>query len=847
MQPDGGQKGLSPAAPEASPPTVALLERRLKRERAAREQAETLLEQKSLELYERNRQLAEENAERLRAERTVAETKLRAGMEERFRQVVEAAPSAMIMVNRAGEITLVNEQTEKLFGYDRDSLLGQKVEMLVPSAIRAAHPALREGYFTKPQPRAMGVGRDLYGRASDGREVPIEIGLNPITTAEGSFVLASIIDITERRRLEERLRLIVESAPNALLMLDQSGRITLVNAQAVKLFGHTRENLLGRNADMLLPPRLRRAGTRTEYFSAKTAIAPDPARELFGYTRDGREIPIEIGLSPIETAEGSLMLASVADITERKRLEERFRLAVEAAPNAMIMVNGDGDISMVNAQTEKLFGYQRQDLLGRKVEMLVPARNRNNHPKLRNRYFLKPDTRAMGVGRDLYGLTKAGHEFPVEIGLNPIETGEGRFVLASIVDITERKRLEERLHLTVEAAPHAMLMIDGQGQITLANSQASRLFGYLPGELIGRDAESLVPPRIRHRRPGMRTGYFNTVQPRPIGLGRELFGFTKDGREVPVEIGLNPIETSEGRFLLATLADITERKHAEKVLTDLNGSLETQIKETSKALARLRETQTQLVQSEKLASLGGLVAGVAHEINTPVGIGVTAASYLHDQVTALSNASASGSLTKAQFQRFLDDCKQAADIILGNLQRAAELIQSFKRVAADQSSDERRRVNLKSYVGEVLLSLRPKFRSTQLNVEVNIADSIEIDTVPGALSQIITNLMVNALIHAYDPAQPGTITISAESGAQLLTLRIADDGKGIPPENIARVFDPFFTTKRGQGGTGLGLHIVFNIVHKTLGGTITVASTLGKGTTFTLSIPEQLSNLEPAA
>jgi PAS domain S-box-containing protein len=245
--------------------------------------------------------------------------------ERRFGLVVEAAPNAMVMVNRAGEIVMVNAQAERVFGYPRAELVGQPVEMLVPKRFRRQHPGLRTAFFADPHPRPMGAGRDLYGRRKDGSEFPVEIGLNPIETDEGPMVLSAIVDITERKAAEQALR------------------------------------------------------------DSETAA------------------------------------------------DQRFRLVVEAAPNAMVMINRAGEIVMVNAQAERVFGYKRDELLSQPVEMLVPERFRGHHPGLRATFFADPQARPMGAGRELYGRRKDGSEFLIEIGLNPIETDEGPMVLSAIV------------------------------------------------------------------------------------------------------------------------------------------------------------------------------------------------------------------------------------------------------------------------------------------------------------------------------------------------------------------------------------------------------------------------------
>jgi PAS domain S-box-containing protein len=236
-------------------------------------------------------------------------------------------------------------------------------------------------------------------------------------------------------------RMLVESAPNAMVLVNQAGKITLVNRQTEKLFGCDRKLLLNQEIEILIPDRFSKA--HPEYRSGFLAIPKarnmGAGRDLFAKRGDGTEFPVEIGLTPIDGPHGTMILAVIIDITERKKAEERFRLVVESAPNAMVLINSDGKISLVNSQTEKLFGYTRNELIGLEVESLIPARFKIHHPDFRKMFFMKPQTRSMGAGRDLFALRKNGSEFPVEIGLNPIESTEGNMVLASIIDITERK------------------------------------------------------------------------------------------------------------------------------------------------------------------------------------------------------------------------------------------------------------------------------------------------------------------------------------------------------------------------------------------------------------------------
>lgn len=259
--------------------------------------------------------------------------------------------------------------------------------------------------------------------------------------------------------------------------------------------------------------------------------------------------------------------------------------------------------------------------------------------------------------------------------------------------------------------------------------------------------------------------------------------------------------------------------------------------ELSQALDDLKATQTKLVESEKMASLGGLVAGVAHEINTPVGIGITAASLLADKTTEFFNMYKSGQMKRSQLEKFLETAMQSSSMVLSNLNRAADLIQSFKQVAVDQSTEEEGTFNLKQYLSKVLISLRPKLRTTHHQVEIKGDEAIALNTYPGALSQIITNLVMNSLTHAYSPEDAGHLVFDFKQQGEQIILAYSDDGKGIPQENLSKIFDPFFTTKRGQGGSGLGLHIVYNLVTQKLNGTIEVESQVGIGTKFIIKLP----------
>ena len=251
----------------------------------------------------------------------------------------------------------------------------------------------------------------------------------------------------------------------------------------------------------------------------------------------------------------------------------------------------------------------------------------------------------------------------------------------------------------------------------------------------------------------------------------------------------------------------------------------------------LDDAQRQLVESEKMAALGGLVAGIAHEINTPVGIGVTAASHLETRNKDFDTKFKDGTMKRSDLANYLDTTQQSCELILSNLNRAAEIIGSFKQVAVDQSSEERREFKVGEYLQEVLLSLRPEIKRTKHQVTVSGDDDVVLDTYPGAFAQIITNFVMNSLTHAFEPEAEGHISIEMRRQGPRFVFTYTDDGKGIPEEHQSKIFEPFFTTKRNQGGSGLGMHIVYNLVTQRLNGRIDIESREGEGTRFTIDMP----------
>lgn len=294
---------------------------------------------------------------------------------------------------------------------------------------------------------------------------------------------------------------------------------------------------------------------------------------------------------------------------------------------------------------------------------------------------------------------------------------------------------------------------------------------------------------------------------------------------------------------------IDRQQSAEHKLREMNASLEDMVADRTQALKdankelidtleKLHLFQRQLVQNEKMASLGDMVAGIAHEVNTPIGLGVTASTMMLDRIQVIQQQFESKTLKASTMQRFLEDGQENLSIIYRNLQRAAELVSSFKQVAVDQSSESTRQVKLSQLIHEILISLRPRLKQLHHHIDINCPNELVVETKAGPINQILINLIMNSIIHGFEFMEEGTINIDVElmSGSQLM-IRYRDNGCGMSANIRKRIFDPFVTTKRGQGGSGLGMHLVYNLVTQVLYGSISVISEPDKGAEFTIVFP----------
>lgn len=585
------------------------------------------------------------------------------------------------------------------------------------------------------------------------------------------------------------------------------------------------------------------------------------------------------------------LLASITSLKQRVEELDRARLAlqdseirlrilVQTIPDLVWLKDPEGIYLTCNPQFEHFFGASEADIIGKTDYDFVDKELAD--------FFREKDRKAVeahrpSVNEEWVTYASNGHRALLETVKTPMLDAAGKVigVLGIARDITERRANEDQLRrLTIfqqtilNSAAYSIISTTPDGAISGFNPASERLLGYSADEVIGK-----LPPALWHTTeeieqhalrlsdelgevisPGF--DVFTARPKRNLIEENEWTFIRKDGTRVPVNLSVTAMRDEVGCIIgfLGMAYDLTERKQAENALRELTVELEARVKqrtlalesankELAQTLDHLRQTQSNLIQIEKQAALGRLVAGVAHELNTPIGNAMMAASII-DNCTRNAAEQLERGMRRSELDALVRDIREADDIACRNLERAAHLITSFKQVAVDQESYQRRIFDLKSVIDEIQLMSSPSFKHTPYRIENNLDEKFELDSYPGPLGQIITNLITNALLHGFENREYGTICITARQAEPgWIDICVADDGQGIALELQDKLFSPFFTTKMGRGGTGLGLHIVHNLTTGILGGSITVQSTPGNGCCFTLHLPQKapvLSKPTPA-
>lgn len=782
-----------------------------------------------------------------------------------FESMVQSADDALLIFDDS-QVTFANSAAARMFCTDVQNLIGKKPEELSP-AIQADGRTSAEAAENIANSAFEGIPQRFHWQhcRANGNVFTAQVSLTAIDGAQGRFV-AVLRDVTDDLakaealgRSEALMRSIIAvsntgawkfhqssshlwCSPEYFTMLaydpgdfERDGRSNVQVAWLDLVHSDDREQAGQRFADYV---RSGESGLYESYFRMRHA----DGSWLWIWSRGQRV------LNPDNTASDIIVGAHI-NVTHLRQVQEELRASrdqfqslIDNLAGTVYRCKNDADWTMlyVSANIDSICGYSAEELIDNAVkaygQLIHPADSTqvsaevtaaiaSNCPWELEYRILHRDGSCRWVAETGRAVRN--------------ERGELLYLDGFITDITQRKRAEEALRLTqfaVDRSADAIFLITPDARFLYVNEAACSALGYSREELTSMTINDIDPDVPN----SMANQIFQELKQRG-SLRFETRHRRKDGTRVPVEVYANYIAFGGEEYNNCFVRDISERKEAERKLEELNQTLEARVKERTvdltKVLDDLNRTQQDLVQSEKLAALGALVAGVAHELNTPIGNAVTVTSTLISAHASFREKMASG-LSRSALNLFLDRVGEAGDMLSRNLSRAADLVSSFKQVAVDQHNHQRRSFALADILTEVQIIMAPSLRKAHVDLSVDLRDEVSLDSYPGALTQALMILISNAITHAFEGREAGHVSITATAaGADRVHIVVADDGVGIPPGNLGRVFEPFFTTKLGKGGSGLGLHICYNVLTGSLGGKVSAESTLGQGTRMLIDIP----------
>ncbi|MBF0341772.1 MAG: PAS domain-containing protein [Magnetococcales bacterium] len=520
--------------------------------------------------------------------------------------------------------------------------------------------------------------------------------------------------------------------------------------------------------------------------------------------------------------------------------ETRYHSLFESMRSAVVVyqsIEEGRDFLFVdcNKAAERINHLGREAVLGKRLTAIFPGVRESGLLELLRRVWQtgKPERFPLATYKDHH------LEYWVEHFVYKLPGGE---VVAVQDDLTNGKIAERLLNdkvaqfqAVLDHAPAVIYLKDPQGRYQFVNRRFEELLKRSRETILGKSSQEIFPEPFARRQEEIEAQILTGNVP----VESEEILSLADGVHTCLAVTF-PLFDADGRThaVCGIAKDISQRKRNEEEIFQLNATLEERVRERTAqlnhSLETLRRTQKQLVESEKMASLGNLVAGVAHEINTPLGVGITAASYLQDTLQEyLRELRAEEPVLDPR----LTTLQTTVELLTKNLHRAAHLIQSFRQVAVDRCVTQRRRIHLRSFIAELLTTLIPKMKENAHQIHFACPEEIEVVVYPGAIGQIVTNLVSNSLMHGFEHKTRGVIWLTVTAREQEIHLKYRDNGQGMPPEAVQKIFEPFFTTRRAQGGTGLGMHIVYNLVTQTLGGDIFCHSEPGKGIDISILFP----------
>ncbi len=539
----------------------------------------------------------------------------------------------------------------------------------------------------------------------------------------------------------------------------------------------------------------------------------------------------------------------ITDLTKLKKHEELLHLqstTLEATANSIVISNKEGEIVWVNQAFSELTGYSKKEVLYKNVNIL----NSKQNDALIYDDLWNTITKGEVWRGELINMRKDGTLYIEEQTITPVKNSEGEIInyISIKQDITERKRIEKELKKLNDELEHRVLLrTDELNKVNKELAKQEEKFRRLFEN--SADAVVLVENDLIMECNPATLNMFKTTRDNFIGkLFTELVPiFQADGLNSKTFLLKKIVEATENKNahfeielkrtndeiffadVLLSISCLNNNKLIQVVIRDITGK--------KAAEEAIKQAEAKLIEAEKMAALGEMIAGVSHEINTPIGVCLTASTYLQENAVEFEKLFRHNKIYKKQLNDFLTTTLDSTKIINSNLKRAAGLIKSFKQVSSDQTSGETRIFNLKNYVDEIIVSLYPKLKKTNYKIVNDCDKKLEIKLKPGFIAQILTNLIVNSISHAFENREEGKIKISAKAKGEKLIITFKDNGCGIPEENISKLFNPFYTTKRGKGGTGLGLYVVYSLITTELNGEIICKSKIEKGTEFYITLP----------